>query len=345
MNALCSKLFDIAGVDNLVVILPSNTLYLSGYSSTNAQIIITAKRSYFLTDMRYYLEAKEKLGDNFSVVCQDLKSSGDLLESGSVGFEADISYGQYRTLSTVARDRPLVDISDRIQSLRDIKSDEEIANIKAAQRVTEKAFKQALKFIKSGITECELAAYIEYIILKSGCELAFDSIVAFGEHTASPHAHRSQRKLRSGDFITMDIGAKYNGYCSDMTRTVGYGQISTRQAEIYDAVLAAQILALDSIKAGMKGCEGDKIARNYFDGRGLGKYFTHSLGHGVGIDIHEGVGLTPKEERSLQKNMIVTVEPGLYIDGEFGVRIEDMAQILESSVKDLTNADKQLIIL
>ncbi|MDE7337347.1 MAG: aminopeptidase P family protein, partial [Clostridia bacterium] len=333
---VCRRLYDIAETDNLIILLPSNTLYLSGYSSSNCQIIITKNHAYFLTDMRYYLEAKQKLSDNFEVLCQDLNSSANLLEDGSIGFESDISYRQYESLLLLSEDRRLVDISDKIASLRDIKTIEEIKNIKSAQSVTEKAFEEALKFIKLGISEIELSAYIEYIMQKNGCEPAFDSIVAFGEHTASPHAHRSERKLKCGDLITMDIGARYNGYCSDMTRTVGYGHIGERQAEIYNNVLTAQRLALEGIKSGIKGKDGDKIARDYFASENLDQYFTHSLGHGVGIDIHEGVGLTPREERLLENNMIVTVEPGLYIDGEFGVRIEDMVQITENSVNNLT---------
>lgn len=342
---VCRRLYDIAGTDNLIILLPSDTLYLSGYSSTNCQIIITKSKSYFLTDMRYYLEATQKLSDKFEVVCQDLNSSQNLLDDGSVGFESEISYRQYEDLLRLVGDRNLIDVSDKISMLRDIKSEEEIASIKTAQSVTELAYNEALKRIKLGISEIELSAYIEYIMQKNGCEIAFDSIVAFGEHTASPHAHRSERTLQYGDFITMDIGAKFNGYCSDMTRTVGYGQIGAYQAEIYDRVLNAQNLALANLKAGMKGKECDKIARDYFIKHNLDKYFSHSLGHGVGIDIHEGVGLTPKEERTLQENMVVTVEPGLYIDGKFGVRIEDMVQIKESSVNNLTNADKKLIIL
>ncbi len=342
---VCRRLYDISDTDNLIIQLPSNTLYLSGYQSSNCQIIITKKQSYFLTDMRYYLEARQRLSDNFEVLCQDLNSSANLLESGTVGFEGDISYRQYEALKRITDGKKLIDISDKIEALRDIKTQEEINNIKSAQSVTEQAFVEALKIIKKGISEIELSAYIEYIMQKNGCDPAFDSIVAFGEHTASPHAHRSEKKLEDGDFITMDIGARYNGYCSDMTRTVAYGQVGSKQAEIYNHVLKAQKLALDGIKSGIKGKDGDKIARDYFAKENLENYFTHSLGHGVGIDIHEGVGLTPREERVLEKNMILTIEPGLYIDGEFGVRIEDMVQIIENSVNNLTKADKKLIIL
>ncbi len=333
-----------AGVDTLVILTPSNTRYLSGYSSTNCQIILNKRNSYFLTDMRYYLEAKQFLGKRFEVLCQDIKTAKSLIEGSKIGIENDISYGQYKMISQLEGDN-LIDITEYISTLRDVKTDIEIGCIKKAQSVTELAYDEALKIIKEGVSEVELAAYIEYIMKRNGCNIAFESIVAFGDHTASPHAHPSQRALKSGDFITMDIGASYDGYCSDMTRTVGYGQLSTNQVEIYAHVLKAQSLAIDKLKAGMTGKEGDAIARDYFQEQGLDKYFTHSLGHGVGIDIHEGVGLTPREDRILQPNMVVTVEPGLYIDGQFGVRIEDMVQITKSGVIDLTNTDKQLTIL
>ena len=341
---ICRQLYDMAGVDTLLILTPSNTRYLSGYSSTNCQIILTKHNSYFLTDMRYYLEAKQVLGKRFEVLNQDIRASKSLIEGSRIGIEFGISYGQYSTIAQLVGDN-LVDITQSIDCLRSVKTDFEIKCIKKAQSVTELAYLEALKIIKEGISEVELAAYIEYVMKRNNCQIAFESIVAFGEHTASPHAHVSEQKLKSGDFITMDIGASFEGYCSDMTRTVAYGQISTKQQEIYNHVLNAQILSIDNLKAGMTGKEGDAIARDYFKANSLDKYFTHSLGHGVGIDIHEGVGLTPREERLLQPNMVVTVEPGLYIDGEFGVRIEDMVQIAQDKVIDLTNAEKQLTIL
>lgn len=328
-----------ADVDTLILQTPSNTLYLSGYQSTNCQIILTKDNSYFLTDMRYFLEAKQVLGNRFEILCQSLDSSQDLICGDKIGFEDDISYGQYRLISKLVGGRQLCSVSHVISSLRDIKNSYEIKCIRHAQQVTELAFDEALKIVKEGLNEVELAAYIEYIMKKNNCQAAFESITAFGRHTASPHAHPDGTALKNGDFITMDIGARYKGYCSDMTRTVGYGQISSKQCEIY------QQLALDSLKAGMSGKEGDAIARDYFKSNKLDGYFTHSLGHGVGIDIHEGVGLTPKEERVLLPDMVVTVEPGLYIDGEFGVRIEDMVLIKDGGIMDLTNTNKKLIIL
>lgn len=341
----CRKLYSDCKVDTIVVLLPSDTLYLSGYPSTNCQIIITEDKSYFLTDMRYYLEAKTALKDRFEVISGSLSDNRDLIKGKIVGFEKDVTYSDYIALSQLCEGKELVDVTDAIANLRDIKSEDEIDKILQAQSVTELAFAEALDFIKEGMSEYELAAYIEYVMLKNGCALAFDSIVAFGEHTASPHAHRSDKRLQNGDFITMDIGAKYQGYCSDMTRTVCFGNPSPEQTEIYSAVLNAQLLALDKIRAGISGREGDRIARDYFASLNLDKYFTHSLGHGIGIDIHEGTGMTPREQRLLKPGMVVSVEPGLYLDAKFGVRIEDMALVQENSVKSLTNANKQLIIL
>lgn len=342
---VCQKLYKNSDVDTIILLTQSNTFYLSGYKSTNCQIILTKDKAYFLTDMRYYFEAKALLDDRFEVLNGSLENNMHLIKGQTIGFEGNISYYDYQRLTKLSPKANFVDINEQINRLRDIKSDYEIENIIHAQSVTEIAFSKALDYIKEGITEIELGAYIEYIMQKNACDIAFDSIVAFGEHTSIPHAHRSDKKLKYGDFITMDIGAKYNGYCSDMTRTVCFGRPSDEQKEIYNHVLKAQMTALENIKAGITGVQADKFARDYFAKYSLDKYFTHSLGHGVGIDIHEGTGLTPRENSYLQSGMVVTVEPGLYIPEKFGVRIEDMVIIQGNSVKNLTNANKQLILL
>jgi len=226
------------------------------------------------------------------------------------------------------------------------KTKQEIENIKIAQSITEKGFDEALKALKQGVSEIEIAALIEYVFLKNGASLAFDSIVAFGSNGASPHAHRTNRKLQSGDFVTMDIGAKWNGYCSDMTRTVAYGAISTKQEEIYNTVLNAQVKAENEIRAGMSGYEADKIARDYISQKGYGEYFTHSLGHSVGVDIHENITLSPRAKNDIIKNgMVVTVEPGIYIPGFCGVRIEDTTLIENNIANSLAKSNKNLIII
>ena len=214
-----------------------------------------------------------------------------------------------------------------------------------AQSVTDAAFTEILPFIKEGVSEIEVAARLEYIILKNGCELAFDSIVAFGENGSKPHAHRSERKLRIGEFVTMDFGAKYKGYCSDMTRTVALGAVDERKARAYNAVLEANKLAAKTAKAGDKCSDVDAVARNYLAKYGLDKYFTHSLGHSVGVDIHEMPAFSPKCDEILKPGMIITDEPGVYLAGDFGLRIEDMLLITENGARVLTNSDKNLIVL
>ena len=227
-----------------------------------------------------------------------------------------------------------------------IKSQREIDNIIKAQSITDLAFSEVLKDLKEGVSEIEIAAKIEYIFLKNGAEIAFDSIVAFGENGASPHAHRTNRKLKSGDFVTMDIGAKWNGYCSDMTRTVGFGALSQEQIDVYNIVLNAQQTAENSIRAGMSGHDADKISRDIISNAGYGEYFTHSLGHSVGVDIHEEIRLSPTAKDAIIKNnMVMTVEPGIYIPNKFGIRIEDTVLIKDNIANNLAKSDKKLIIL
>ena len=342
---ICRKLYDLCKTDTVIVLLPSDTLYLSGYSSTNCQIILTKSKSYFLTDMRYYLEAKASIGDRFEVISGSLEDNKDLIEGSYIGFEKGISYTEYLYLKQICGEKHLTDISEQISELRDIKSQDEIDKIICAQKVTELAFNEALDFVKEGISEYELAAYIEYVMLKNGCALAFDSIVAFGEHTASPHAHRSDKKLAAGDFITMDIGAKYCGYCSDMTRTVALGEITDMQRKAYQSVLAANVEGVAAVKAGVACRDVDAKIRKLLAKDGLDKFFVHSLGHGVGIDIHELPNLSPRSELTLQRGNVVTIEPGVYIEGAFGIRIEDMVVVEEGGCIDLTRSDKNLIIL
>lgn len=343
---LCQKLFDICDCDALVVLSTSNTYYLSGYQSSNCQIVITKNKSYFITDLRYFNEASNLLKNDFEVLVGNYDTIKSLLvDCKRIGWDGEISYFDYVKLQSTLNDKNLVEISEKIQSLREIKQEYEIENILKAQKITEVAFDEALKFLKEGVSEIEVAAFIEYIFLKNGAGLAFDSIVAFGINGSTPHAHRTNKKLEVGEFVTMDIGAKYNGYCSDMTRTVALGRVSDKQIEVYNTVLEAQKKAINNIRPGMSGKEADKIARDYITEKGYGEYFTHSLGHAVGIDIHESFTFSPRNERKLAQNMIVTVEPGIYIDNLMGVRIEDMVICEENKVRTLTKSNKNLIIL
>ena len=347
MNGIKDILKDY-GVNAALVITASNTFYLSGYESTNCRILITNDKDYFFTDMRYLEEAKNAIGDRFEVLLggvEEIKGLVDDLGIKALGVEENVSYGEYRSLEELFKGIEFVAVDEAFSKIRAIKTEREISLIKTAQSVTETAFNEILPFIKEGVTEIEIAARLEYIMLKNGCELAFDSIVAFGENGSKPHAHRSERKLRRGEFVTMDFGAKYKGYCSDMTRTVALGAVDERKARAYNAVLEANKLAEKAIKIGEKCCDIDAVARNYLAKFSLDKFFSHSLGHSVGVDIHEMPAFSPRCEEVLKEGMIITVEPGVYLEGDFGLRIEDMALVTKSGAEILTHADKNLIVL
>lgn len=347
MNGIKDILKDY-GVNAALVITASNTFYLSGYESTNCRILITNDKDYFFTDMRYLEEAKNAIGDRFEVLLggvEEIKGIVDDLGIKALGVEENVSYGEYRSLEELFKGVEFVAVDEAFSKIRAIKTEREISLIKTAQSVTETAFNEILPFIKEGVTEIEIAARLEYIMLKNGCELAFDSIVAFGENGSKPHAHRSERKLKRGEFVTMDFGAKYKGYCSDMTRTVALGAVDERKARAYNAVLEANKLAEKAIKIGEKCCDIDAVARNYLAKFSLDKFFSHSLGHSVGVDIHEMPAFSPRCEEVLKEGMIITVEPGVYLEGDFGLRIEDMALVTKNGAEILTHADKNLIVL
>ncbi len=343
----CSELFDKCECDALLVLSPSNTFYLSGFESSNCQIIITKNEKYFITDRRYTNEAEIVLKNEFEVIDGDFDSIIDILTPyKKIGWDSNISYYEAKKVLEKLSNKTLVEISKDIETLRMFKSKQELENIVIAQSITEKGFNEALKALKEGVSEIEIAALIEYVYLKNGAELAFDSIVAFGKNGASPHAHRTNNKLKSGDFVTMDIGAKWKGYCSDMTRTVACGQVSSKQLDVYNTVLQAQLKAEKEIKAGMSGYEADKIARDYIRDKGYGEYFTHALGHSVGVDIHENITLSMRAKSDIIRNgMVVTVEPGIYIPDFCGVRIEDTVLIENNVVNPLAHANKNLIII
>lgn len=347
MNGIKDILKDY-GVNAALVITASNTFYLSGYESTNCRILITNDKDYFFTDMRYLEEAKNAIGDRFEVLLggvEEIKGIVDDVGVKALGVEENVSYGEYRSLEKLFKGVEFVAVDEAFSKIRAIKTEREISLIKTAQSVTETAFNEILPFIKEGVTEIEIAARLEYIMLKNGCELAFDSIVAFGENGSKPHAHRSERKLRRGEFVTMDFGAKYKGYCSDMTRTVALGAVDERKARAYNAVLEANKLAEKAIKIGEKCCDIDAVARNYLAKFSLDKFFSHSLGHSVGVDIHEMPAFSPRCDEVLKEGMIITVEPGVYLEGDFGLRIEDMALVTKNGAEILTHADKILIVL
>ncbi|MDE5618564.1 MAG: aminopeptidase P family protein, partial [Clostridia bacterium] len=332
----------------------SDTLYLTGYSTNDITIVITRDGNYIFTDKRYVGELNSLFAGEYTIIDGNLSDIYNLVcDSEVVGIDEDITFkemkaiidtfSQYRLDSE--KGKRLQYIHDIIKTMRCVKSDREIECIQRAQSITDATFSKIIPYIKEGVSEIYIAATIDYIMRCEGATTAFDTIVAFGENTAYPHAHPTDRRLKRGDFITMDFGAKINGYCSDMTRTVAYGYASDEMKRAYDCVLQANLIGISSLKAGISGKDVDSAARNYLDSCGYGKYFIHSLGHSVGIDIHEEPVLSQKNDSALCSGVVITVEPGVYMEEKFGIRIEDMLKITEDGADNLTKSSKSLIII
>jgi len=256
-----------------------------------------------------------------------------------------VSFWLISALSKNSDNIKFVDVSKDIMSVRSVKTFEEINAIKKAIKITEIGFAVALESLREGIRELELAAKIEYAFKTNGSlEVAFPSIVASGTNSALPHAIASTKPIRKGELIVVDIGAKYEGYCGDLTRTLSLGSVSEKLKDIFYAVLEAQKEAIKNIRPEIRASEADSIARNVLKEYGYEKYFIHSLGHGIGVDVHEFPRLSSKSDEILKPGMVVTVEPGVYIKGLGGVRIEDDVLITESGNTILSTYPRDLII-
>ena len=337
-----------------LIISPENRKYFTGFDSSDGFLIASENRAVFITDGRY-IEAAEKqisncevklLGKTYPQIAEILKEMNCnrlLVESTRMTVSTYNSLKGVLKKILVSTDTTLDTI---INTLRSVKTEIEVENIIKAQRIAEDAFNHILNFIKVGVTEKEIALELDFYMLRHGGEgLSFETIAVSGANSSMPHGVPSNKKIENGDFITMDFGTIINGYHSDMTRTVAVGFATDEMKNVYDTVLKAQQNCLDNIKAGISCKDGDEFARSVIRNAGLGQYFTHSTGHGVGVEIHEFPNLSPASDSVLQVGNIVTVEPGIYIPENFGVRIEDMALITENGCRNLTNAKKDLIIL
>lgn len=352
------KLLKEKGLDAVFIADSANIQYLSGFVGRDSYFYLSGEKQIILTDSRYTLQAEEE-GKGCQVrTISNERGYGDLLkellEEDSVkqlGFEDDIMTWQMVSRlqdETESRKKSIawIPLLESLALLRAVKDEEEIEKLARAEQIGDEAFSYILTQIKPGVTELEIAAKLEYYMKSHGAqEKSFDTIVASGYHSAMPHAVPSKKALEKGDFITLDFGCKFEGYCSDMTRTVVLGKAGEKQKEIYRIVLEAQETALAALKAGMTGAQGDKLARDVIQKAGYGAYFGHGLGHSVGLKIHEKPALSRKEENVLKPGMIETVEPGIYIPDFGGVRIEDMVVITEDGIKNLTGSPKELIEL
>lgn len=348
------KLLNELNVDGIFLTDLYNLRYFAGFTGTTGVALATKKGNFFYSDFRYRSQAEaqvSKMGFEFKEVSRgSLKYVGEHAEElglKKIGFEDNnVTFATYQKLKEIFK-AELVPVGEKIMYERMVKSDEEILMIKKAIEISDIAFSEVLKVIKEGVSERELSAYMEYVQKKNGAEdKSFNTILASGVRSAMPHGVASDKKIQKEEFITMDFGAYYNGYVSDMTRTVYYGNnITERHKEIYNLVLEAQILGINTIKEGMMSDDVDKVVRNFLTEKGYGEYFGHGLGHGIGVEIHELPYLSSVSHIELKENMVVTSEPGLYFDGWGGVRIEDDVVVKKDGREVLNKSNKELIII
>lgn len=337
-----------------LVISPVNRHYLTGFNSSDGLLFIAKQAAVFLTDSRY-IEAAQAAVTHCTVkeskdTCAQLRALCKQHRIVRVYIEAE-----HTTLEQAARLQKQLQGRVRLRStrldtqlrrLRNAKSAEEVQCIRRAQRIAEAALAHLLALPLAGMTEREAALELDYTMLRQGAEaLSFETIAVAGENGSKPHGVPGSRKLRAGDFLTLDFGAVVDGYHSDMTRTVAIGTPGAEQSKIYDTVLRAQQAALEILKPGVPCKDVDAAARGVIENAGYGEHFRHSTGHGVGLEIHEAPSLFGRSKAVLEPGMVVTIEPGIYVPGFCGVRIEDMALITESGYENLTTAPKELIML
>jgi len=336
----------------LLVANPENRRYLTGFTGSSGVAAVTASRAIFITDFRYIDQARMEC-PGWEIVRQGtvmLDTVAEVLTSlgaRRVGFErSHATYGFYEDLATRLEGRDLIPTSDIVESIRLVKDEGEIDLIRRAAAIADEALEDILPMLRPGVAECEIALEIEYRMRKLGAEgPAFDTIVASGPRSALPHGRASERVLAAGDFVTIDMGARVEGYNSDLTRTFVLSPVTGQQKEIYELVREAQEKALTAVRPGPTGKEIDAVARDIISRRGHGEHFGHGLGHGVGLAVHEGPRLAPTGDKSLQAGNVVTVEPGVYITGWGGVRIEDLSVVRPDGVEVLSSFPKDLKVL
>ncbi len=337
--------------DGVLLTSPYNMRYFSGFTGGEGAVLVTKNSMFLFTDSRYIEQAdKETRGFVLTETNDWIKSVGEIVEQetlGKLAFEdSALSAGQYKKLDEATKNCELIFCSCEIDSLRMIKTPDELEKIRRAEELGCNAFEHILEFIKPDVRETDIALEIEYFLKKNGAEkTSFDTIAISGARTSLPHGGPTDKKIEKGDFVTLDFGCVLDGYCSDMTRTVVVGRATDEQKNIYETVKIAQQMALDFIRSGIKGCEADKVARDYIASKGYGEYFRHSLGHGVGLLVHEFPNLSPRSEIVLLPNMIVSCEPGIYIPGFGGVRIEDLVCVTQDGCRNLSPVTKELIEL
>ncbi len=338
-------------IDALLVTKRENIRYLSGFTGSSGVIVITSNSASFITDFRYTEQANDQV-KGYDIIELDtslIKSVADVVSRESIkrlGIEQDaMTVGQYRTYEKEV-DVQLIETSGIVEKLRLIKDESEIKIMKEAAAIADAAYTHIQTFIRPGRTEREVANELEMFMRSKGADSSsFDIIVASGLRSALPHGVASDKVIQTGELVTLDFGAYYKGYCSDITRTLAIGPVSDELRQIYDTVLRAQLAGVEGIRAGITGIEADALTRDIIKEAGYGEYFGHSTGHGLGMEVHEAPGLSFRSDTVLEPGMVVTIEPGIYINGVGGCRIEDDVVITEDGCYLLTQSPKELITI
>ncbi len=341
------KIYSLAGAEAVLTEQADLRRYLTGISTSFGYVLTDKNGTTFYTDPRYLEAAKAALNGS-GIKAELYKAPLEDMLNGYKEVAVPLSrttYPTYKKLESAGL--KISDSESAFNAAMSIKQDYEINAIKSACKITDEAFTTLLPRIKEGMSENEVAAELEYLMRKLGASgTSFDTIVAFGENSSVPHHETGGRKLKRGDVVLIDYGCKRGGYCSDCTRTLLFGDNGNEHFKrAYNAVLTAHMLVKERVCEGMTGKQADAIARDYLAEQGYGEYFTHSLGHGIGINVHEFPFVSPKSEDILKNGMVFSDEPGVYFEGKFGIRIEDTVTLQNGKVISLTDSDKKLIIL
>jgi Xaa-Pro aminopeptidase len=339
------------GLGAALVTKRENIRYMSGFTGTSASLVITGDRQVLITDSRYTEQAKiqspgwcviETKSNTHETIGQVLSENG----CNCLGFEDNnMVYKSYAELKQKIN-LDMAPMGEIIEKMRIIKDKNEIDTIRKAVEIADKAFEYILNVIRPGLTEKEVASELEHFMKKNGADReAFETIVASGSRSSLPHGVASDKRIMDGDVVTLDFGAVYNGYCSDMTRTVFVGEPDEEMKKVYNIVLGAQLYALERVSEGLQGKEIDSAAREYISKSGYGDFFGHGLGHGVGLEVHERPRLSQRSDTVMENGMTATVEPGIYLPGKGGVRIEDLVVINGSKPEILTTSKKEMSVL
>ena len=346
------ELFSQESIDAFLITRPENRFYLTGFTGTSGAVLLTGDDIFLITDFRYDEQAREE-----SPHCRVIMISGSLFDVlnelsinhsfGHLGCEGDfMTQQQFRSLEGELKNLEVKPLNGLVEQLRLIKDEQEIKLIGDAVSLSDKAFNHIQPFIREGAIERELALEIEFIMRKSGAEgIAFSFIVASGFRSAMPHGTASEKRLQKGELLIMDFGALLKGYHSDITRTVAVGQADQKMLDLYKVVLEAQLAGIHAVREGVLASEVDKAARDVISGYGYGENFGHSTGHGLGLQIHENPRVSSQDHTVLKKGMVVTVEPGIYLSGWGGIRIEDTVVVEERGCRILTSSPKDKLIV